>query len=234
MRLDAERTEALAAEFVLGTLRGRARRRFASMALADPKVGAAIRRWEDSLTPLAERIAPVQPPERVWSAIASRLEPRRAESAHEAGRGFWSSLAFWRGFGLLAGGLASALLAAFLWMAPHRAETEPRFVSVLVGADAVPRMVISLHERAELRVKTVKPWGGMEDKSLQLWALGKDGVPRSLGLVANEGESRIRLPAADGPVATATTLAISLEPRGGSPTGLPSGPVLCSGAIVRT
>src|SRR5947208_1315953 len=121
-RLSGEGAEALAAEYVLGTLRGRARRRFEAMARADGALAATVRRWEDALTVLAARIAPLQPPSRVWAAIEARLAPRAASGER---------VSLWRSLALVAGGLASVLLVAFLWLGPQRAGVEPVFVAVL-------------------------------------------------------------------------------------------------------
>jgi anti-sigma-K factor RskA len=139
-------------------------------------------------------------------------------------------LGFWRTLGMLASGLAAVLVVAFLWTSPAR-HADPDFVAVLTASDSVPRMVVSMHDSNELRVRVVKSWKGTEGKSLELWAIPKNGAPRSLGLVANETDTRLRLAAADARLLNASAFAVSLEPRGGSTTGQPTGPVLCSGAI---
>lgn len=132
---------------------------------------------------------------------------------------------------MLAGGFAAVLLAAFLWLGPG-ARDDPTFVAVLTAPDAVPRMVVSMHQPGYVRVRMVKPWAGVQDKSLELWVLPKEGAPRSLGLVANAmGDTRIEVPYSDPRLVGATALAISMEPPGGSPTKQPTGPVLCSGPI---
>jgi anti-sigma-K factor RskA len=60
----------------------------------------------------------------------------------------------------------------------------------------------------------------------------REGKPRSLGMVSNEApETVIHIAENDPRVEGANALAVSLEPMGGSPTGEPTGPVLCSGAI---
>jgi anti-sigma-K factor RskA len=105
---------------------------------------------------------------------------------------------------------------------------------VLTASDSVPRMVVSLHGANDLRVRMVKPWSNTEGKSLELWVLPKNGAPRSLGLIDNDRDTRLRLAAADPRLQLANALAVSLEPRGGSPTGQPTGPVLCSGVIAST
>jgi anti-sigma-K factor RskA len=227
MRLSDEALHLLAAEYVLGTLRGPARRRFESMARADRRVESALRRWEAELTPLAERVPPVEPSSRVWKEIERRigdrpLVPARGTSGLSPG--------FWQTFGMLAAGFAGVLAVAFLWLGPQR-EAEPSFVAVLTASDAVPRMVVAMHGDNELRVRLVKPWSGVEGKSLELWAVPKNGAPRSLGLIENDRDTRIRIASADARVAGANAFAVSLEPRGGSASGQPTGPVLCSGVI---
>jgi anti-sigma-K factor RskA len=224
MRLSRDAIHALAGEYVLGTLRGPVRRRFEALARSDRDIAAVLRRWEEALTPLAERVAPVDPPARLWKAIEARI-------GGESARGLWSSLAFWRGFGVMAAGMAAVLFVAFLWLAPQRGPQEAAFVAVLTSSDAAPRVVVSMPTRELLQVRVVKPWSGVEGKSLELWALPQGGKPRSLGLFKNAGDTRIVLTPDDTRLAGMTALAVSLEPGGGSPTGQPTGPILCSGAV---
>ena len=224
--LSADLAHALAAEYVVGTLRGRARRRFEAIIAADAAVAAIVARWQESLTPLAGRLEPVAPPARVWKAIEARIEGRSAPAAERA-----SGLGFWRAFGMVSAGLATVLLLAFLAFAPQPAG-EPLFVAVVTAPDSSPHMVISMHEPDMLRVRTVKPWTGTEGRSLELWVLPKRGAPRSLGLVSNApGDTMIRIVPTDPRVRDASALAVSLEPPGGSPTRLPTGPVIGSGVI---
>ena len=149
MNLSRNAIHALAGEYVLGTLRGDARRRFETLARENSEAAAILRRWQDALTPLAERVAPVEPPARVWRAIEARTGAREP-------RGLWSSLGFWRGFGIMAGGCAAALFAAFLWLVPQQAPREDTFVAVLTSADAAPRVVVSMPTREALQVRIVK------------------------------------------------------------------------------
>lgn len=105
MRKTANREllDRLAAEYALGALRGRARRRFQRW-LVSPRVAALVRTWEDRLAFLeirAVRIAP--PPANVWSGIETRLELRRL-ARHPLRR--W--------IGIAASVVVFTLLAAFL------------------------------------------------------------------------------------------------------------------------
>lgn len=219
----------LAAEYVLGTLRGRARTRFEALAQDDRALAAIVAQWEAYLTPLAERVAPVEPPARVWRAIVARIAKRQTQPAP----GLWSSLAFWR---LLGSGLAvtaTVLLALMLSLRPAT-PLAPELVAVLSTPEQVVKMVIEKSQEGTLRVHMVQPWATMDGTDLELWVIPTDGKPRSLGVVPYDRDSDVRRANLEVTLREGVAFAISKEPRGGSPTGAPTGPVLCSGAIART
>jgi anti-sigma-K factor RskA len=228
----------LASEYVLGTLRGGARRRFAQMMQSDAALRHAVTAWEQHLTPLAEHIPAVNPPKRVWNNIESRISggasaratQARTEATPTTG-GFWSSLTFWRGLGFAATSLAAVLLAFILRTSPA-ANTEPMMMAVLEDKGEA-RMIVEQPKSGYLMVKMVKPWVGGEDKSMELWVIPKDGAPRSLGLVNDTGETKLAKPDMDIRLTDGTVFALSKEPKGGSPTGAPTGMVLCKGVIAR-
>lgn len=221
----------LAAEYVLGTLRGRARTRFEAFAQDDRALASIVSQWEAYLTPLAERVAPVEPPARVWRAIAARIQ-RKAEGQPAAG-GLWSSLAFWRVLGSGFAVAATVLLALFLSLRPAT-PLAPELVAVLSSPDQVVKMMIEKSNDGVLRVHMVQPWAAMDATDLELWVIPADGKPRSLGVVPYDRDSEVRKANLDLTLEEGVAFAISKEPRGGSPTGAPTGPVLCSGAIART
>ena len=106
-----ELTDRLAAEYVLGTLRGPARRRLQSLLPAHPALRGAVDAWQRRLLPMAAQVMPVQPDAKVWLALQSRLfgDARGRDSA-PAAPGWWQGLALWRG-------LTGTALAAVLGMA---------------------------------------------------------------------------------------------------------------------
>ena len=222
MRLSPEARNALAAEYALGTLRGRARNRFERMMASDRELQETVERWHAAFMPLTDRVAPVKPPSRVWHTIEARLAPRSAAASSG-----------WRPFALVAGGVASVLLAFFVWTGGSFAPAaQTKFVAVLMAPDSAPRMVVSMDDRDMVKVHMVKPWKNPDGMGLELWVMPKDGKPHSLGMVKNEmGETMIHIAATDPRLKDAAMLAISMEPMAGSPTGLPTGPVLCSGPI---
>jgi len=229
---DRERADAIAGEYVLGTLRGRARARFERLVRTERSVADAVRDWEERLLPLSEAVPPVTPPARVWSGILERIHgtttvPRRPSAP---------GVGWWRGLALCSLVVAAALAVALFKPAPELPEGS--LVVVLAGQDAKPALLASTARGSRyLTLAAIAPVALAEDRALELWMLPEHGSPRSLGLVstvAPAGIVRIALPAtAEQALQDIPALAVSLEPKGGSPTGLPTGPVLYSGPVKR-
>jgi anti-sigma-K factor RskA len=226
------RADALAAEYVLGTLRGQARTRFERMARTDPVLAEAVRRWEERLLPLAQEMPPVAPPARVWQGILKRTR-RGASDARPARASMWASLGLWRGLAMA--GLAAAFVLAIALFTPAPERPEGTLVVVLAAQDAKPALVASADRAGRiLTVKALAPVELAADRALELWALPEAGNPRSLGLISASGVARIALARpADEILRNVAALAVSVEPRSGSPTGLPTGPVLFTGPVQR-
>lgn len=238
----AELRSRLAAEYVLGTLRGAARRRFESIARDEQSVRNEVEAWSLRLTPLAERVPAETPPTRVWRKIQSRIETPVSTGALAANmpkdpvntsllHSLLNSLGFWRSLGMGAATVAAALVFAVL-NGTLPSQQDPLLTAVLED-QGVARMVVEQPSAHLLTVKMVKPWMAAPDNSLQLWVLGADGKPRSLGIIQQDGTTKIDTRELDAIVANGALFALSKEPRGGSPTGLPTGTILCKGVIAK-
>jgi anti-sigma-K factor RskA len=215
----------LAGEYVLGTLHGRARQRFERLLLEDAGLQTVVAGWESRLNPLAEMLQPVQPPERVWKQIQLRTGLLR-----EAKPRLWNRLDFWRPLALTASALAAALIL-YVGVALMPQAPELNYVAVLSDNEAKAAWVANSVGRTSLVIHPLASRTIPAGKALELWVIAsKDQAPRSLGLLPEAGSKTVSLPE---PLRRAMTpgaaLAISLEPAGGSPTGLPTGPVLYQG-----
>ena len=224
-----ELRDRLAAEYVLGTMKGGARRRFEEYARRDPAVRADITRWEAHLTPLADRLPAIEPPARVWSRIQTKLDMNVPLSPAKPLAGWWENLGLWRGLGIGAATFAAALLVAMIVFRP--VEPEPVLTAVLSEEKGDPRVIIQQPNPNVLLVKMVKPWRTNSGFSHELWVIPQDGKPRSLGIINAAANTKINLADLDTKLVNGTTMAVSLEPLGGSTTGAPTGRVVCRGSI---
>jgi anti-sigma-K factor RskA len=220
----------LAAEYVLGTLRGGARRRFEGWMHQDADLRNITAEWQRRLCPMAEFAGDVTPPGRVWSGIERRLNLR----AGSAGWKFWLSdnLAFWRSLGVVSTGLAAMLLVLVLSNKPVDTP-HISYVATLTDEKAQAAMLVTADsEHHALDVRLITDAQVAADKSLHLWAVPKAGKPRSLGVLAdNRGHFTLTDNAISADVAV---LAVTLEPKGGSPDpNGPTGPILYKGHGVR-
>lgn len=220
----------LAAEYVLGTLKGGARRRFETLLRDDAALRRVRDEWQARLMPMAE-FAPSQAPRaQVWRALERRLGIGR----RHAGWQFWrsESLLLWRTLGL--GSLALTLLLAL--MLRSTLEDTPRIdhLAALTDERARTALVItadSAARRLEVRLLDAAPVAA--GRSLQLWAVPKQGNPRSLAVLAGRGAQTLAL-TRDALGDDVAMLAVSLEPLGGSPKpDGPSGPILYKGSWAR-
>jgi anti-sigma-K factor RskA len=221
----------LAAEYVLGTLRGGARRRFEGWMHQDADLRNITAQWQQRLCPMAEFAGSVTPPKSVWTGIERRLALKKSASA---GWQFWLSenLAFWRSLGMVSTGLAALLLV--LVMSTRTVEAPSiNYVATLTDEKSQTAMLVtadSAHKALDVRVVTNAQIAA--DKSLHLWAVPKAGNPRSLGVMAN---NRGHFKLSDNAISDdVVVLAVTLEPKGGSPDpNGPTGPILYKGNWIR-
>ncbi|MEO8101539.1 MAG: anti-sigma factor [Betaproteobacteria bacterium] len=220
----------LAAEFVLGTMNGRTRRRFQEYMKRDPALQSDVSRWEAHLMPLAGRMAAVDPPARVWRRIEAALDGSRSMAAAKAKPGLLQSLGLWRAVGLGATALAAVLLVTVASLKPP-VEQEPMLMAVLAEDNSDARVYIEQPKSNLLMVKMIKPWKQNPSLAHELWVIPRNGAPRSLGVINAATDTKISLAGLDSKLADGALLAVSLEPPGGSPSGVPTGKVVCKGSI---
>ena len=226
IRDNAPLREKLAAEYVLGTLKGGARRRFDGYLHNDAALRRLVVEWQDRLTPMAEFSTAVQPRKQVWEGIERRLNLRPAQA------GWLASLNFWRWLGLA----STAVAALLVIVIGTRVLDQPQLDYVATLTDAKSQTALVLTGDTQHKALTVRLVGNApvaSDKTLQLWAVPKQGNPRSLGLLADKGEVKLAL-GSNAIGDDVALLAVSLEPKGGSPDpNGPTGPILYKGAWVR-
>jgi anti-sigma-K factor RskA len=204
--------DSLAAEYVLGTLRGRARRRFEKWRASTPLVDERCRFWEDNLMQLAKGLKPIRPPAHVWQGIRARLNSSR-DRPRVRGRALAIAASV-----LLVSGLAALLY----WRStgPGRL-SEVATIATPTGTQLWEVDVYGASGR--LIMHTAQIPDHPADRDFELWALPAGGKPVSLGLMPHGGTTERALTAVQKQaLASSAQIAITVEQLGGSPTGQPT------------
>lgn len=236
MTEDPAERDLRAAEYVLGTLSAAERAAMDLELAVDPAARAAVAAWERRLSPLADLIPEVRPSPGLWPAILRAL-PARPPAAPAANDNRLAALSrqvgLWRAATAGAGALAAAL-ALYIAAAPRPAAVdETRYVAVVSSGGEAPALLVSIDTAAG--TARVRPVGAEAPAghSLELWYVGADKTPRSLGLVGKDA-GRVALPAGSEAARRGEgVFAVSVEPPAGSATGLPTGPVVYTGKLIR-
>lgn len=224
-----QRVDALASHYVVGTLRGPARRRFEALLGSHPALRRAVADWEDRLVPMTAVVAPVEPSAQVWAGIQRRMG---TEPGAPQPQPAWKRFSWWQTFV----GVASVATLALAVLLAVPKPVQPPVVVVLApsGAQGEPlatqaRFVASVTADGRgLVLRPVEAVAVGSGRSLELWAVPAAGAPRSLGLVdQGRGATVLRAQLLQDTAA----FAVSLEPAGGSPTGAPTGPVISVGKV---
>jgi anti-sigma-K factor RskA len=213
----------LAGEYVLGVLDEPDANEVAGALASNIELRRAVTFWEKQLHPLSELAAPADPPSGTWEAIAARIA---RHAPQPAARHFWGNLALWR---WSTAGFAAAAASLALWIAVTPAPG-PSFVAVLHPPQQDQASWIATAGRSGLVVRAVTATTPPSDRAFELWAIAPGAArPRSLGVIPANGELRLSSPPPD--LSDGATLAISVEPLGGSPTQQPTGPVVFVGSV---
>jgi anti-sigma-K factor RskA len=224
-------------EYVLGTLTEAERHAFEIELANDSQLQAEVADWERRLAPLAKMIAPQEPSPAVWAAIERKLDvEQRTPSVDAQGSNvvyLRRSVRIWRSLTAASGALAAALALFILADRWQGHEASQDYVAVVNRGGTLPALIV----RVDTREGTVKIRSlsaeAPPDKSLELWYIGAGQTPKSLGTVENASHP-IAIPAAlrtDG--AEGASIAVTLEPKGGSPTGVATGPIVYSGKLIK-
>lgn len=229
--------EFLAAEHALRLLQGEDLLDARRLEATDPAFAEEVHAWERRLAPLLDGVAGVEPGDQVWTRIERALADGDGSNVLQWRR----SVRRWRGLAALATAAAAAFaiigLPAVLNPTapppptPTVRPAAPLLIATLAVEDAPGAVAVTyLPDRRELLVSAAQlPDGPRQDR--ELWVILAGGTPLSLGVVGGEPSKR-RLPddlAAR--FAEGATIALSVEPAGGSPTGQPTGPVVASGSL---
>jgi anti-sigma-K factor RskA len=232
-----------AAEYVLGTLDAAERAEFAARLARDPAARAAVTEWERKLAPLSAAIPDAAPSAGLWERIERALPDaspviRPSLGVIEGGvadsdkiAALRASIDRWRGGALAAGALAASLLIFIAGRGiPPASNDASSYVAVVNRGGDQPALIVRVDVaagRVFVRPVAAEAPAG---KSLELWYIDAGEAPKSMGVVSG-GRYQISLPPGLRP--EKATFAVTVEPKGGSPTGAATGPVIYFGRLIR-
>jgi anti-sigma-K factor RskA len=226
---------ALAAEYVLGTLRGKARERFEALKFENENVVKEIKYWESHLNGMALHLQPIKPREYVLQNIRYRLGFVGAESSgSDVSVNTGNVVQFkqdkttqkdknivWKWWSGVA--TAAALVLAVLVSTNIEVDTTQQVQSLAVISNEDAKTMWSIDVLAnDIRVKVTSFVPKLPNNDYQLWIVPASGAaPISIGVMQQSGEFYLSKPIEFDNIDIAA-LAVSKEPKGGSPNGAPT------------
>ncbi len=206
---------ALAGEYVLGVLDAAERAQVEARMRMDGAFAAEIQAWERRFAGMNEDFAEAPVPADMLPRIEARIFGRAAPDGR--GRGWIARL-------LLGGALAAVLvLGAFLGLRPALGPSGPVLTAAIEAEDAALAYAARYAE-GTLTVTRTAGAAAPEGQVHELWIIVGEAAPVSLGLLEQASFSRPLAELPEGAV-----LAVTLEPAGGAPGGVPTGPVVAAG-----
>lgn len=235
----------LAGEYVLGVLTPPQRRQVEARITADAGFARLVDEWERDLAPLLAGVAAGDVPAHLWPRIRTRLGWPAVER-----RGIMQNLNFWRAAtGLAAAAAIAAVVIGQLPRTPAAAPVGGDIVQVTPPpadeAEATKPVTPLLHDdgsagwlasvdaaHGKVLMVPVPSAPDPQGRVPELWLIAPGEPARSLGLVSTTRSHTVDVPAAlRRALADGSILAITLEPAGGAPQGVATGPVVAKGDL---
>jgi anti-sigma-K factor RskA len=215
---------ALAARYVLGTLRGKARDRFDALKFSNALVRSEIDYWEAQLNPMSLVLAPVQVDAAVWTAIENRIVQTKnsqpTSNVVSLVKPEQASATKWKWVSGLA--MAACLVLAILLVPYTTTTTEPLQSIAVVNNEAKQTLWTFSVAKDQILVQTTQLVPRLPNNDYQLWIVPASGeAPISIGVMAQEASFYLDKPDIFDNIEIAA-LAVSQEPKGGSPNGAPT------------
>jgi anti-sigma-K factor RskA len=211
---------ALAAEYVLGTLRGPARRRFQKLMMQHSSISEATQMWEQHLNGLGQKIAPVMPDAIVWQRIEQQLGLETQSKRTNVVPIAKAKPRIWQSIAALATA-AAVVLAVLLVNVQPTASPEIQQLALINNEETELLWALEIGKDS-IGVQATKQFQAQANADYELWIVAADGRPPiSLGILPKSGKLQLTKPDIFNQIDIAA-LAVSLEPLGGSPNGSPT------------
>jgi anti-sigma-K factor RskA len=235
---DSRLDQVIAGEYVLGVLSPEDRQKVEARMTLDRNFAAMVDHWRSNMlsvdhTPRPSRRAPRRTTP-FAEPVAGRPETIRSDTKIWD-TALWQSVAFWRGVACIAliglAGVGLSLSGAF-------GGPVARPLVTRLGVSGSDLALAARYDAADGRLRlapvaaAADAPGPADAKALEVWLTPPGGAAISLGVFRGDGD--IVVPkAARSRMTQGATLAVTLEPAGGSPTGAPTGRIIAEGISSR-
>ncbi|WP_319381610.1 anti-sigma factor domain-containing protein [Thiomicrorhabdus sp.] len=225
--------QALCNDYVMGLMGHTARKRFRKLLVQFPQLSHRLNATQAKWHLLALSVEETQPSPLVWKQLEKRLFRERygqqltpIELRQQRNRRFAYGWA-------MAASLFSVSLLTYIWQTPPL--TQPQMLAVVQNGEQQDGWLLQFSDDGLLNVKILRDHPLAENQDYELWMLASDQeAPNSLGILPQSGKATIQLSdQIRTRLSKAHTFAVTIEPKGGSPTGQPTSPPVYLGNAVR-
>ena len=219
---NSELVSQLAAEYVLGTLRGPARARFESLLKEREDFRQQIEYWEQRLGLLLEKVGEIPPPPTAWERISARVAPIATVQKE---RGMVERLGFWKRVAGTAVAALVIMIGVVLWPGSQNPSDAGYVVLLHDDSQGAVWVINALPDLAELDITAAASPEVPAGKSCYLWVRPKASDRLfALGLLPESGSSQIRVRDELRPFLPGDLL-VSMEDTGATPPEAPTEPM---------
>lgn len=229
-----EEDDLVAAEHALGVLEGPDLQRARELVLSSPQFAQAVRNWELTLSPIADEATEEAPRSTLWDRIEDSVQTKADQPVVLALR---RRVQLWRAasFAAMATAAALALFVALPQMSqqqPGAEDSRGLLLASLSSEDTNTSLSAAYDPDGQSLLVSPGVLKSDAEHQHELWIIPEGGTPVAVGLLRPGEPQRLAVRSEIAPhFRGRSTLAVSVEPIGGSPTGQPTGPVIAAGQL---
>lgn len=220
--------EPLAMAYALGTLQGRARRRFEQLMQKHLYLRATTQAYQQKLSSLTELLPPQTVSNQVWQNLERELKLKPPKLS------LWERFQTPLNWALpsLAAIIAAVLTAFFL----NQPSSPQAYVATLKSPQQQNQLVLAMAKHDEMKISFEmldQHLANQQGMTPTLWCISKNKnePPMRMGTLEQTKQEIALNPQMWQGLETASEFAISLEPNGAQPSNQPQGKIILSGAL---
>lgn len=226
--------EQLAIEYAVGSMQGRAKKRFEALMETHFYLRAVVDAYENKFASLVELLPDAQPSNQVWKNIDAHIQTSTATTTQEEKAPWWKTAFFKQGFGMatMAVIVSAVLLLNPMTITPKATATA---YSAVLESNSHDAMAVTKIQKSDmtLSVDMMKKVNVPDNMELTLWCHPKNGgMPMKMGTVSKSGKTNIKISKKEWQeIKNAGSLAIRIEYKGENKAKKPTGIILLQGQL---